>query len=342
MRISAKKLNKLEFKVEKDLSEYEKRFVSNYIADKLTNKYPYLKIGYFDIFSILYNTPMYYSKIPENISNVNYLYKDMSLHFSQDKNVFNIDEFILHEAIHRIQDKRKKNGNLMSLGLCRFTDTKVKGLYLNEAAVQYIVSDILEKDKSEIKICNILLRTRSASYYPLITHLIEQIVLLVGERLLVQSTILSDNDFSYEAMDYFGEKNFENIVANLDKIMELRQNVCEQNKEENIKQINHIYYETQKIIYTNYFNRIIVRIDKIDEIEEIKQQLYQYAKMIYNSGKYEEFKMFYNDKIKTLRELEININAKYALTTTNNNILYKVFLKIRKLLYKGTVDNSTK
>lgn len=75
----------------------------------------------------------------------------MSLHFSKDKDVFNIDEFILHEGIHRIQDKRKKNGNLMSLGLCRFTDTKVKGLYLNEAAVQYIVSSILEKEKAEIQ-----------------------------------------------------------------------------------------------------------------------------------------------------------------------------------------------
>lgn len=45
MRISAKKLNRLGINVEKNLSEYEKRFVSNYIADKLTNKYPYLKKG---------------------------------------------------------------------------------------------------------------------------------------------------------------------------------------------------------------------------------------------------------------------------------------------------------
>ena len=47
MDFSEKDLSELGFEVVKDLNEREKRFISNFIANKLTDKYPYLKIGYF-------------------------------------------------------------------------------------------------------------------------------------------------------------------------------------------------------------------------------------------------------------------------------------------------------
>lgn len=342
MEFSEKNLSELGFETIKDLNEREKRFVSNFIANKLTDKYPYLKIGYFDIFSVLYNTPMYFSKIPENMSNVNYLYQNMSLYFAEDKDIFEIDEFIIHEGIHKIQDKRNKNGKLMRLGLCEFTDTKVKGLALNEAAIQYIVSNLLEKEKKDIKIYNISLKTISDSYYPLITNLIEQIVLLIGDKKLVQSAILADNDFNYEIIDYLGENSFNSIRENFDKIVELKKDINDENREEIVKQISDVYFETQKIIYTNYFDKIIARINKIDEIQMVRQQLYEYAKLVFTSEKFDEFKIFYNEKVIALKELEININAKYALTVTSNNIFYKFFLKIKRLFYKGIKNESVK
>ena len=297
MDFSEKDLSELGFEVVKDLNEREKRFISNFIANKLTDKYPYLKIGYFDIFSILYNTPMYFSKTPENMSSVNYLYQDMSLYFIENKDMFEMDEFIIHEGIHKIQDKRNKNGKLMRLGLCEFTDTKVKGLALNEAAIQYIASIILEKEKKDIKTYNISLKTISDSYYPLITNLIEQIVLLIGDNKLVSSTILADNDFCYEIIDYFGENSFNSIMENFDKIVELKKEINDENRDEIVNQIGDIYFQTQKIIYTNYFDKIIARINKIDEIKMIRQQLYEYAKLIFSSEKFDEFKVFYNEKV---------------------------------------------
>ena len=342
MEFSEKELSELGFEVIKDLNEREKRHVSNFIANKLTDQYLYLKIGYFDIFSILYNTPMYFSKNPENMSSVNYLYQNLSLYFAENKDVFDIDEFIIHEGIHKIQDKRNKSGKLMRLGLCEFTDTKVKGLAWNEAAVQYIVSTLLEKEKKDIKTYNISLKTISDSYYPLITNLIEQIVLLIGDKKLVQSTILANNDFNYEVIDYLGEHNFNAIIENFDKIVELKKLINEENRDEIVKQINDVYFETQKIIYTNYFDKIIARINKIDEIKTIRQQLYEYAKLIFSSEQFDEFKAFYNEKVIALKELEININAKYALSVTSNNIFYRFFLKIKRLFYKGIIDESIK
>ena len=41
MKMEEKDLNKLGIEILKDLGEREKRFVSNFIANKLTDKYPY-------------------------------------------------------------------------------------------------------------------------------------------------------------------------------------------------------------------------------------------------------------------------------------------------------------
>ena len=342
MEFSEKELSKLGFEVIKELNEREKRFVSNFIANKLTDKYPYLKIGYSDIFSILYNTEMYFSKIPENMSSVNYLYQNSSLYFAENKDVFQMDEFIIHEGVHKIQDKRNKNGELMRLGLCEFTDTKVKGLALNEAAIQYIASSILEKEKKNIKLYNISLKTISDSYYPLITNLLEQIVLLIGDNKLVYSTILANNEFEYELIDYLGESVTNNILENLDKIVELKKEISDENRNDILTQISDIYFETQKIIYTNYFDKIISRINKIEEIKMVRQQLYEYAKLIFSSEKFDEFKLFYNEKVIILKELEININAKYSLAITSNNIFNRFFLKIKRLFYKGITNENQK
>lgn len=335
MESTKKDLSNLEFEVKKDLSEREKRFISNFIANKLTDKYPYLKLGYFDIFSILYNTPMYFCTISEKVLNVKYEQKDLSLYFNENKNIFDIDDYIIHEGIHRIQDKRNKEEIIKQLGLCEFTDLEVKGLTFNEAAIQYIVSNLLEKDKKDLKIYNISLKTISDSYYPLITNLMEQIVLLIGSKKLVESTIYSDNNFNKEIISMFGEENFNKIIENFDKIVELEKLENNENKEDVTKQISDTYFESQKLIYTSYFNNVISSTNNLEQIKEVRQQLYEYAKLIFLSEKFDEFKLFYNEKVIKLKELETNINAKYAIAVVNRNIFYKVFLKIKRLFYKG-------
>lgn len=342
MKMEEKDLSKLGIEIIKDLSEREKRFVSNFIANKLTDKYPYLKIGYFDIFSVLYNTPMYVCKSPEDMSSVNYVYQNFSIYFSETNDIFDIDEFTIHECIHRIQDKRNKAGRLMQMGICEFTDTKIKGLTFNEAAVQYIVASMLEKEKKELNVYNITINTISDTYYPLITNLIEQLVLLTGEKTLVQSTICGDNEFNYETIDYLGENNFYTIRENFDKIVELKDSINDENREDVVNKIRETYYETQKLIYTSYFNRIISHINKIDEVNIVRQQLYAYAKLIFSSERFNEYKVFYNEKVIKLKEIENNLKAKYALTVVNGNIFYRFFLKVKRLFYKGSVGESHK
>lgn len=330
-----KNLSKLGIKVVRELTEKEKRFISNYMTDKLREKYPYLKYSYLDIVFILYNTEMYVSKSPKNMSSVNYIYQNQSIYFSENNDIFDINESTIHECIHRIQDRRNKKGRLMQLGNCEFTDTKVKGLTFNEMAIQYIVSNVLERPKRKVKVQDIIVKTVNPQYYPLISNLMEQLVLLLGEKQLIQSTVCGNNDFNYQVIDALGEKEFFEIRENFDKIQELQNKINEKNKNENIVKIKEIFYRTQKIIYENYFSRMLDYIDNISEIESTRKQLNLYSTFISDSEKFDDFKIFYEKLQIELEKLENKLKAKYALVPINKGFWNKFTFKIKNLLNPG-------
>lgn len=321
-------LSKLGIRTTRRLNEKEKNFISNYVADKLIEKYPYIKFNYMDITSILYNTKMYVAKSPSNISSVNYIYKNQSIYFSKTNDLFDIDECTIHECIHRIQDRRNKKGKLMQLGNCEFTDTKVKGLFLNEAAIQYIVAKILEKKTNKVICCDLNIKTINSSYYPIISNLIEQIVLLLGEDQMVQSTICGDNDFNYQLIDWLGLKEFTSIRDNFDKIQELQ---IDNRKKENNEKIKEIYNSTQKIIYENYFNKIINYIDNLTEVKDTQNKIKIYSNFIVDSENYEDFKKFAQNKNMELEELKRKIKSKQALVPIKKNIWNKISFKFKDL-----------
>lgn len=328
-------LSKVGIKVVRELTEKEKRFISNDIADKLRDKYPYLNFSYLDIVFILYNTRMYVSKNLKEISSVNYIYQNQSIYFSEKKDIFDIDESTIYECIHRIQDRRNKKGRLMQLGNCEFTDTKIKGLTFNEMAIQYIVSNILKRPKRKVKVQDIIVKTCSPQHNPLMSNLIEQLVLLLGEKKIVQSTICGNNDFNYQIIDALGEKEFFEIRTNFDKIQELQDKINKKNQNENIIKIKEIFYKTQKIIYEKYFDRMLDYIDNIAEIESTNKQLDLYSYFILDSEKIDEFKMFEKNIRIELDKLESKIKAKYALVPVNKTFWNKLSFKVKNLLNHG-------
>ena len=258
------KLLNLGIKVNKELEEYEKSHICHKVADILRRKYPYLSWNYLQIVTNLYNTKMYISEDNVNISPVNYIYQNMSIYFSDKKDLRKIDEEVIHECIHKLQDRRSKRGRLMQLGNCEFTLAKVKGLAFNEAAVQYIVSDTLNRKYNEREINTLKLKLPNKSYYSVMTNLMKQIIILTGEKeLLVKSTILADNDFNYKMIDYFGEKIFYEIRNTFDKISELQI----KNSREKLKEK---YLYVQNLMIENYFNRALKYVDSMNEIDSLK------------------------------------------------------------------------
>lgn len=331
-------LTRLGIKPLRKLNEKEKSFISNYIADKLREKYPYLTFTYLDIVFILYNTDMYFSQNSNNISSVNYIYQNQTIYFSKDKNVFDIDEFIIHECIHRIEDRRKKKQRLEQLGNCEFTDTKINGLFLNEAAIQYVVAKMLNKSKKKIENYGIRINTINDTYYSLISNIIEQLVLLLGETQLVRSTIHGDNDFNYQIIDAIGVKEFYKVREGLDNIQYLQDEMNVKSNIDNKNKIQEIYYDIQKTIYENYFNKMISYIDKIEETEELQEKLKDYADFISISDDYETFKRFYEIKKVEIEKVKAKIKAKQALVPINQSVWNKIAFKFKNLFRYGNSD----
>ena len=82
-------------------------FTNNIVATITENLANY-NLDYLKMLNILQHTEMYIAKIPKNLSPVNYLYLDGKMYISEDINLNPNNEFVLHEAIHRIQEYRNK------------------------------------------------------------------------------------------------------------------------------------------------------------------------------------------------------------------------------------------
>ena len=72
-----------------------------------------------------------------------------------------LEEFAIHECIHYIQEIKDKRNYLLRMGLCDYTEFKIYGLGLNEAAVQLMASKVLAIPKEYVKYFNIYKKMKS-------------------------------------------------------------------------------------------------------------------------------------------------------------------------------------
>ena len=109
--------------------------IATNIAQKLVDTFPEQNINYHELFMKLSRLNMYIAKIPNGIA-AKYYYKNSSIYFSESTNLEDISSVVIHECIHYLQAEINQKNKLVKLGLCDFTDIKLSGMALNEAAVQ--------------------------------------------------------------------------------------------------------------------------------------------------------------------------------------------------------------
>lgn len=302
----------------------------------------YTDIDYLKIVDILQHTQMYIAKIPENLSPVNYSYIDGNMYISEniDLNIYN--EYVLHEVIHRIQEHRNKKEQLIQLGLCDIQETNIKGLALNEAAVQYIVQKILNGNSQIIEVYGMKIPTVSKTYYPILTNLIEQIVFEVGEDILVDSTFKSNNEFKYATIDLIGEGTYYEIQNNFDKIMDAKNQILKNENQtvinENIELIKKIYIDTQHIILTSYFDKEFKKIKDLEQIKDFSNRLLQYRDYIGTAEGQVLYSEYYREMLDKIKIKEESFQNK-ALIVVKENKIVKLFKGIKKYIEKLVFQN---
>lgn len=341
-----KKIKNLGIEKLYEVDKEQKQVLSNEVSNILVQNFSNSRLNKEKMENKLLDTKMYVANIPKGMLKVNYMYMNSSIYFDKSVQLVHLDEFILHECIHRIQEHKNKHNRLIQLGTCSFATTKIIGLGFNEASIEYIISKVLNKEKNLIQVYGINIPLISGKYYSMVTNLIEQIVYLIGEDVLVDSTINCNNEFIYKCIDSFGEKKFYQIRDGFDKILYTQDNISKllvEYKEKEkiktyIKQLQDTYFEIQELILTSYFNTILSLINSLNETEKCKQKLSNYKSLIGKTEDYQFFDKYYEEQLTKILEKEEKIKAANALMVINNNPIFKAFRAIKKLFIKPNME----
>ena len=294
------------------------------ISVRLCKTFPNFGLNQEDLFIKLSRLDMYIAKMPDGMAEANYFYKNSSIYFNEHIPESDLEEFAIHECIHHIQEVKDKKNYLVRMGLCDYTEFKIYGLGLNEAAVQLMASKIIGIEKESVKYFGINFETSSPSYYPLECCLVEQLAYLIGEDVLFESTINSNDNFKNKMIETVSYKSFMAIQNAIDEILYHEEEIIKINnkiasiddrnkKVDNMlkriqdlkNEITLTFMRTQNLIISSYFDNTFNSITNLENLEMFRRKLYHFKDYLGSAEGYTFFNDYY---IQKMDELEKNYN----------------------------------
>ena len=255
-----------------------------------------------------------------------YYYKNNAIYVDYAKNIKEMDDYIIHELIHYLQNFNHASKEDKRAGLCQFLEFKIFGLGLNEAIVQYLTAKAQFKKAHRVSNNRVTIVTNSEEYYKYITSLAIQILFLIGESKAIDSCINSNDNFENELYNTF-EENTEKILKNFDLILDENNKTVDKNED----RITDIYMETQELIYKTYFENMYKRVETIKELDyetiigkELNTSIEEDNFLAF---KKEMSSKFLNKYIKINRERTGN-----SLAVIYRNAIYNIWRKIQNFI----------
>ena len=324
--------------------------IAKFVAEKFMSFFPFSRFHYHDLFVKISRLNMYIADIPEGMSEANYFYKNSSIYFKDGLTMDEMKELTIHEFIHHFQEIKDQKGNLYRLGLYDFTGIKVHGMALNEAAVQLISSKILKKDQDSVKYYGIEFNTITPTYYPLLCNLISQMAYVVGDVVLYDSTLYSNDRFKNAFIHSTSEATFNQIEKNFDKILDAEEKIIlatshlqqdELNEKEIAKSSTQIglykkviqdtFIETQNKIFTSYFDKRLNNLYSVQDIEDFRKKLYCYKDLLGTTENYTYFNDYYIYLMTKLDEIYEQITGETSLVVYKRSLWQILLSKLSKL-----------
>ena len=290
------------------------------------------------------------------MSEANYFYKNTYIYFNEKIDIADIEEFAVHECIHYIQEIKDKKNNLIRMGLCDHSDFKVYGLGLNEASVQLMASKVIGIKNDFVKYFGISFETNSPSYYPLECCLANQLAYLIGEDILFESTINSNDNFKNKFIESTSIKTFLCVQSALDSILYAEEDIIKLNNkmiestkdrcdniirkiEELKNEIMLTFLRTQNLIISSYFNTAFNKISTLEDVEKYRRKLYNFKDYLGSTDGYTFYHDYYVEQMAKL-EHKYNIlengGNETALDVKNKkeNLFISLLKKIKDLFIK--------
>ena len=335
--------------------------IARNVSIKLCETFPNFNLNQNELFIKLSRLGMYRAKMPEGMAEANYFYKNTSIYFNEHIPDEDLEEFAIHECIHYLQEVKDKRNYLIRMGLCDYTEFKIYGLGLNEAAVQLMASKINGIPKEYVKYFGISFETNSPSYYPLECCLANQMAYIVGEDILFESTLNSNDNFKIKFSSLTSPKNFmaiqnafDEIINNEEEIIKLNNriaNIDDRNKkvdgmlqkiDELKREISLTFMRTQNLIISSYFDKSFDSITNLEEVEKYRRKLYSFKDYLGCMEGYTFFNDYYVNKMMQLEDKYNSIEngeveTAIKVITKKENIFISIFKAIKKLI----LGNST-
>ena len=341
--------------------------IARNISMKICDTFPEFNLIQNDLFMKLSRLDMYKANMPEGMAEANYFYKNTSVYCNSHIADEDLEEFAIHECIHHIQEVKDKKNYLLRMGLCDYTEFKIYGLGLNEAAVQLMTSKINNMEKEFVKYFGINFETISPSYYPLECCLVNQMAYITGEESLFESTLNSNDDFKYKFAELTSEKAFLAVQDAIDEILEKEENIIKLNNkilniddrnkrvdgmlqkiDELKSEITLTFLRTQNLIISSYFDNTFDKITNLEEVENYRRKLYKFKDYIGITDGYTFFNDYYSNKMEQLEEKYNALEKGEVITalkvvTKKENKLISLLKAIKKLIFGSKKDTiSTK
>lgn len=355
-----KDLKKDGITVIKPLDTLSITLIAKYITEKLISAFPFYGFNYNNLYVKVSNIAMYIADIPANMGEANYFYKNSSIYFKNGLSIDEMKKYAIHEFIHAYQEVKDKNNILYKLGLCDYTHLKVRGLALNEGAVQLATSKALKEENEIVKYYDIEFSTTSSNCYPIICNLVNQMAYVTGENVLFDSMFNSNSKFIKSFINLCGENEFYKIQNNLDKILDLEEKISllsSKLEKEMLSEIfiarastkigvyktsiKRIYFDTQELILTSYFNNSLNNVYSLQEIEDYRKKLYNYRDLIGTTENYSFFNDYYINMMAKLDEkYEALDNIELALIPYNRSLTQIIIEKLYALIGFGKKETS--
>ena len=338
--------------------------IARNVSMKLCDTFPQFNLNQNELFIKLSRLNMYKAKMPEGMAEANYFYKNTSIYFNEHIQDEDLEEFAIHECIHYLQEVKDKRNYLLRMGLCDYTEFKIYGLGLNEAAVQLMASKVNGIPKEYVKYFGISFQTASPSYYPLECCLVNQLAYIVGENVLFESTLNSNDNFKEQFANLTSPKAFMAIQSAIDDILNSEEEIIKLNNkiatiddrnrkvdgmlekiDELKSEISLTFMRTQNLIISSYFDASFNSISNLEEVENYRRKLYNFKDCL---GCMEGYTFFNDYYVNKMMELEKKYNSiengevetAIKVITKKENIFVSIFKAIKRLLLgKTTKEN---
>ena len=334
--------------------------IASKVSKALQAAFPEKNLDPKEISSSLLELKMYLAKLPEGCS-AKYFYKNQSIYFSENTSFNKISDLVIHECIHYLQERTDKKGRIYRLGFCDFTDSYFPGTGLNEAAVQLLASTCVKKKLENATYFGITLNTLSPNFYPLETAIANQLNYLVGDNLLFESTLNSNDNFKNKFISLTSKKTYDKVFDNLDLLIDKQDYINELSaynannydkekkvqknyrKIENAKsEIRLLFFETQDLIVKSYFDNALKLVYSKETMEEYRTKLYEFRDIIASADGYSFYSKYYiNQMMELEKKQENNFGLNTSLIIYKKGVFGTFFSKLKSVFGLTEKENAT-